>query len=85
MGAVLLEVKRPGREVYHSSLLSAEVKKNWRYISTPPLRLRGVHWDSFTILPSNKDLHSRCLTRNKLFHKQSSIPEGFEIQCENKR
>jgi hypothetical protein len=84
-GTVFPEIKRLGRKVHHSSPLSAKVKKKWRYNSTPPLRLRGVHWDKFTTLSSKNDLHSRCLTNKKQFHKQSSRPEGYEVQCENKR
>jgi hypothetical protein len=35
-GSLSFGVKRPGREVDHSPLTSAEVKKTWIYISTPP-------------------------------------------------
>jgi hypothetical protein len=30
------EVKMPGLEAYHSPTTSAEIKKMWNYISTPP-------------------------------------------------
>jgi hypothetical protein len=33
---LLFQIKRPGREVYHSPPTSAEVKKMWIYTSTPP-------------------------------------------------
>jgi hypothetical protein len=35
-------VKRPGREADHSPPSSAEVKNEWSYTSTPPIRLHGV-------------------------------------------
>jgi hypothetical protein len=35
-GALLKGIKRPGRECDHSPPTSAEVKKMWIYISTPP-------------------------------------------------
>jgi hypothetical protein len=41
-GALSLEVKWPGREADHSLLSSAEVKNEWSYTSTPPIRLRGM-------------------------------------------
>ena len=34
--------KRPGREVNHSPPSSDEVKNEWSYVSTPPIRLHGV-------------------------------------------
>jgi hypothetical protein len=37
IGALFLRgIKRPGRDADHSSPSSAEVKKTWIYISTPP-------------------------------------------------
>jgi hypothetical protein len=49
-GALSPGVKRQGRETDHSPTTSAEVKKMWIYISTPPIRLHGVvkHRDNFT-------------------------------------
>jgi hypothetical protein len=44
LGALSPGVKRPGREVDHSSPTSAEVKKIWIYTSTP-IRLHGVMLD----------------------------------------
>ena len=41
-------VWRPGREAYHSPPSSAEVKNEWRYISTPHIRPQGVERDRFT-------------------------------------
>jgi hypothetical protein len=41
-------VKRQGRESDHSPPASAEVKKMWIYISTPPIRLQAL--DNFTFL-----------------------------------
>ena len=32
-------------------LSGAEVEKDWSYSTAPPVRLRGVHWDDFAILP----------------------------------
>jgi len=34
--------KRPGREVNHSPQSSAEVKNEWSYVSTSPIRFHGV-------------------------------------------
>ena len=41
-------VKRPGRGVDHPHPSSAEVKKEYRYISTSPLGLRGLLYVNFT-------------------------------------
>jgi hypothetical protein len=41
-GALSLGVKRPGSEADHSPPSSAEVKNEWSYTSTPPIRLHGV-------------------------------------------
>jgi hypothetical protein len=41
-GILSLGVKRPGREADHSPPSSAEVKNAWSYVSTLPIRLRGV-------------------------------------------
>jgi hypothetical protein len=41
-GALSPEVKRPGREVDHSSPTSAEVKKTWVYTSTPLYIFMGL-------------------------------------------
>jgi len=38
----VLGVKRPGRKADHSPLSSAEVKNEWNYTSTPPIRLHSV-------------------------------------------
>jgi hypothetical protein len=35
-GALSTGLKRPGRETYHSPPSSTEIKKAWRYTSTPP-------------------------------------------------
>jgi len=35
-------VERPGREAEHSPPFSAEVKNEWGYSSTPPIRLHYV-------------------------------------------
>jgi hypothetical protein len=44
------EVKRPGREVDHSSLSSAEAMNECSYTSTrPPVCLHGVDRDNFTL------------------------------------
>jgi hypothetical protein len=40
-GALTLGVKRPRREADHSPS-GAEVKNEWSYTSTPPIRLHGV-------------------------------------------
>jgi hypothetical protein len=52
-GALSVGVKRPGREANHSPPSSSEVKNEWSYTSTPPVRLHGVvlikkHRDNFT-------------------------------------
>jgi hypothetical protein len=41
-GALSLGVKRSGREVDYSPPSNAEVKNEWSYTSTPPMRLHGV-------------------------------------------
>jgi hypothetical protein len=41
-GALILRLKRQGREADHSPPSSAEVKNAWSYTSTPPIRLHGV-------------------------------------------
>jgi len=41
-------VKRQGREVDPSPPSSDEVKKEWSYTSTPPIRLHGLDRDNFT-------------------------------------
>jgi hypothetical protein len=41
-GAHSLGVKQPGHEADHSPPTSAEVKKTWIYIATPPICLNGV-------------------------------------------
>jgi hypothetical protein len=41
-GTLSLGVKRPRREADHSPPSSAEVKNEWSYTSTPPIRLHGV-------------------------------------------
>ena len=38
-------VKRPGRGADHPPHLSAEVKKEYSYTSTPPQGLHGVSWE----------------------------------------
>jgi len=43
-------VMRPRREADHSPPVSAEVKHEWRYTSTPSTRLHGVCMDSFTLM-----------------------------------
>ena len=46
-------VKRSGREVDRPSPASAELKNEWSYASTPPIRLHVVHRGSFkfTVFP----------------------------------
>jgi hypothetical protein len=41
-GALSLGVKRPWREAGHSPLPSAEVKNEWSYTYTPPIRLHDM-------------------------------------------
>jgi hypothetical protein len=40
-------VKRPGREVKHSSPSVADVKNEWSYTPAPPTWLDGVHRENF--------------------------------------
>jgi hypothetical protein len=52
-GAISPGVKRPGREGDHSPPTSAEAKKIWMYISTPPYAFMAYaqlvkHRDNFT-------------------------------------
>jgi hypothetical protein len=42
LGAISLEVKRPGREANHSPPSTAKVKNEWGYTSTPPVQLYGM-------------------------------------------
>jgi hypothetical protein len=42
-------VRRPGREVDHSSSSTAEVKNEWSYTSAPPISPNGVRRDNFTL------------------------------------
>lgn len=39
------EIKQPERECYHSAVPN-EVKNEWSYISTPPVRIHSVDKDS---------------------------------------
>jgi hypothetical protein len=41
---------RLGRDAYHSPPSSAEVKNEQELFSSPPKCLRGVWWDSFTLI-----------------------------------
>jgi hypothetical protein len=43
-----LAVKRPGRVADHSRLYNAELRKEWNYVSTPPLGFHAVQKDNFT-------------------------------------
>jgi hypothetical protein len=45
--------KRPAREFYHSPTPSAEIKTEWRYTSTLPIRLHRVPRDTFTFTADN--------------------------------
>jgi hypothetical protein len=45
-GGSFMRVKRPGRDVDHSSLSSAEVKNECSYV-LPRMYLRGVNRDNF--------------------------------------
>jgi hypothetical protein len=40
--ALILGVKRPGREADYTPPSSAEVNNAWSYAFTPPIRLHGV-------------------------------------------
>ena len=44
-------LKRQRHEVYRSPLSSAEIKKEWRYTSTPPMYLRVAYRDTFSFHP----------------------------------
>jgi hypothetical protein len=43
-------VKRLGHEVNHSSPSNDEVKQEWSYTSSPPIRLHGVDRENFTFV-----------------------------------
>jgi hypothetical protein len=43
-------VKQRERKVNHSPPSSVEVKNEWSYTFTPPLRLHGLDRDNFTVL-----------------------------------
>jgi hypothetical protein len=42
-----LGVKGPERELHHSHPCTDEVKNEWSYTSTPPVRLHGVDRDKY--------------------------------------
>jgi hypothetical protein len=44
-------LKQLEREVDHSPAISADVKNEWSYTPTPPIRLHGTENDKFTFLP----------------------------------
>jgi hypothetical protein len=50
-GVLSLGVKRPEREADHSHPSSAEVKNEWSYTSTPPIRLHGENCKWYGSLP----------------------------------
>jgi hypothetical protein len=52
-GTLSLRVKRQGREADHTPPSSAEVKNEWSYTSTSPIRLHGVVLRKKYILDSN--------------------------------
>jgi hypothetical protein len=41
-------LERPGHEANHASPSGSEVKNEWSYTATPPLRLHGVRRNNFT-------------------------------------
>jgi len=53
-------VKRPGCGADHSSPSRAEVKNDWSYTSTPPIRLNGVDRDKFTLYVRGLKLRNDC-------------------------
>jgi hypothetical protein len=53
-GALTLGIKRPGRVAEQSPPSSAEVKNEWSYTSTLPVRLNGV------VLNQARDTFSWC-------------------------
>jgi hypothetical protein len=65
-GTLSLGVKWPGREADHSPPSSCEVKNEWSYTFTPPIRLHGVvHRDNFnfTTSPIHSDSEMNQQTR----------------------
>jgi len=51
-GVVSRRVERPGRDADHSPPSSVEIKNEWSYTSTLPMRLHGVFRDNHTFLPT---------------------------------
>jgi len=47
-------VKPPERAADHSPPSTVEVKNDWSYTSTPPIRLHGVYKDTFIVYKSHK-------------------------------
>jgi len=50
----LPELKRPGRDVYHSTPYTAKLKNEWRYTYTSPTCLHCVGRGTFTFHPTYK-------------------------------
>jgi hypothetical protein len=50
-----MEIKRPGRAVYHFAPSSAEFKDGWTSSSSPRTRLRGINRDKVTLSVTSAD------------------------------
>ena len=48
------EVQRPGREVNHIPSSHGEIKNEWSYNFTPPIRLHGANRENFTLITIRK-------------------------------
>ena len=48
MGTGTVSLKRPGRDADYTHASTAEIKNEWSYTSTPPIRLDDVHSDHFS-------------------------------------
>jgi hypothetical protein len=55
-----LGVERPRREVSHLHSSCAEVKNEWKYTSTSPMRFRRVNSEYFTVLPTRATCSCTC-------------------------
>jgi hypothetical protein len=56
----LQRVKWLGREFYHVSPCSAEVKNEWSYTSTPPVGLHVTQGDDVTFTYLKQDFFDMC-------------------------
>jgi hypothetical protein len=64
-------VKLTRREADHSPPLTAEVKNEWRYTSSPT-RLYGVHAEGFTFIYDQKPGHNSSYKSSPFYHQRNT-------------